>query len=182
MTSIPQEVTLTHNQRVEQIIAIIRAQVETIEGFGHLPPDRRRKVAGYSSNITDAELNAAAMACDAHPQLAAAAGMTGDEFRDAISYCTANNKLMDEMALEGAGIGYAVKMKRAVLASRARLVYLAAQNLNKPVDLLIPHIEKLRQAFSRPKKRAATPPTPPAPPTTTTPPAPTTTPPTEPKR
>jgi hypothetical protein len=169
MTTIPQEVTVTHNERAEQILEVVRTQVQTIEGFGHLPADRRRKVAGYSANITNAELNAAAMACDAHPQLAAAAGMTGDEFRDGISFCTANLKLMDELDLERAGIGHAVQMKRALMASRARLVYMAAQNLNKPIDMLIPHIEKLRNAFKRPKKRAATP-------------APTATPPTEPKR
>ncbi|MEA2464383.1 MAG: hypothetical protein QOJ98_2130 [Acidobacteriota bacterium] len=183
MTTIPQEVTLTHNQRAEQIIASIRSQVEGIEGYGHLPADRRRKVAGYSANITDAELNAAAMACDAHPQLAAAAGMTGDEFRDAIGFCAANTKLMAEMELDRGAIGHAVKLKRAVLASRARLVYQAAQNLNKPVDMLIPHIEMLRQLFSRPKRRTATGETP-APPTTTTPPASSTSPPasTEPKK
>jgi hypothetical protein len=183
MTTIPQEVTLTHNQRAEQIIAIIRAQVATIEGFGHLPADRRRKVVGFSSNITDAELHAAAMACDAHPQLAAAAGMTGDEFRDAISFCIAHKKLTDEMDLDKAGVSHAVNLKRAVLASRARLVYQAAQNLNKPIDMLIPHIEKLRVAFSRPKRRTAAT-DPPAPPTTTTPPASTTSPPasTEPKK
>jgi hypothetical protein len=116
------------------------------------------------------------MACDAHPQLAAAAGMTGDEFREAISFCVANTKLMDEMDLDRDGVGHAVKLKRATLASRARLVYQAAQNLNKPVDMLIPHIEKLRQAFSRPKRRTAAT-EPPAPPTTTTPPASTTSPP-----
>jgi hypothetical protein len=183
MTTIPQEVTLTHNQRAEQIIASVRSQVEAIEGFGHLPADLRRKVAGYSANISDAELNAAAMACDAHPQLAAAAGMSGDEFRDAISFCTANTKLKNEMELDTVAVGHAVKLKRAVLASRARLVYQAAQNLNKPVDLLIPHIEKLREAFSRPKRRTATT-EPPVPPTTTTPPASSTSPPasTEPKR
>jgi len=183
MTTIPQEVTLTHNQRAEQIIASIRSQVEAIEGFGHLPPDRRRKVAGYSANISDAELNAAAMACDAHPQLAAVAGMTGDEFRDAISFCTAHTKLKAEMELDASAVGHAVKLKRAVLATRARLVYQAAQNLNKPVDMLIPHIEKLREAFSRPKRRTSPDETP-APPTSTTPPASTTSPPasTEPKK
>jgi hypothetical protein len=186
MTTIPPEVTTSHNQRAEEIIGIIRAQMRTIEGFGHPPEDRKRKIAGYSANITDVELQAAASACDAHPQLRSAAGITGDEFRDGIVFCAANIKLINEMELEAAGIAYAVKLKRAVLANRARLVYLAAQNLNKPIDMLIPHIEKLRQAFRRPKKRAAAPaePVPPAPPTTTTPPAPSTSPPatTEPKK
>ncbi len=184
MTTIPPEVTITHNERAERILEAIRAQTQTIDGFGYLDEDRRRKVAGYGANITDAELNAAAMACDANPQLALAAGMTGDDFRDGISFCTANTKLMAELELERSGIGQAVQKKRAFLATRARFVYLAAQNLNKPLDLLVPHIATLREAFKR-KKRAAPPVEPTTPPVTTTPaptPAPTTTPPTEPKR
>jgi hypothetical protein len=164
MTTIRPELPLTHDQRTEQILAIVRAQVETVEGFGHPPPDQRRKIAGYNANITDAELDAAVMACDANPELAAAASITGDEIRDGITFCTANTKLMRELQLEAAGVGHAVKLKRAVLANRVRLVYQVAQALNKPLDVRVPHIERLRAVFSRPRKRTAKPDAPAAPP------------------
>ncbi|HYK00420.1 MAG TPA: hypothetical protein VE974_01600 [Thermoanaerobaculia bacterium] len=164
MTTIPNEVpiALDHHKRAEEIIEMLRAEVEQIEGFGHPPADRRRKVAGFSSNISEVELNAAAAACDATPELAAAARMTGAGFREGLSFCSANTKLADQLEVEAAGIRYAVRLKSAILANRARHVYQTAQSLNKPVDLLVPHIDKLRAAFKRPKKRAA-PPTDPAP-------------------
>lgn len=179
MTTIPNEVPVAvdHHKRAEEIIEIIRGAVETIDGFGHPPLDRRRKVAGISANISEVELNAAAAACDANPELAAAARMTGPEFRNGLSFCSANTKLADQLEVEAAGIRYAVQLKSAVLASRARHVYKTAQNLNQPVELIVPHVEKLRAAFKRPRKRAATPVDPAPPPATTTPPASTTPPP-----
>jgi hypothetical protein len=174
MTTIPNGVPipLDHHKRAEEIIERLRAEVESIEGFGHPPPDRRRKVVGFSANISEVELNAAAAACDATPELAAAALMTGAGFRDGISFCSANTKLADQLEVEAAGIRYAVKLKEAILANRARHVYQTAQSLNKPLDQLVPHIDKLRAAFKRPKKRvvpSTEPPSPPAPPATTTP-------------
>lgn len=176
MTTIPNEVLVAvdHHQRAEEIIGIIRGAVETIEGFGHPPPERRRKISGISANISEVELNAAAAACDANPELAAAARMTGPEFRNGLSFCSANTKLADQLEMEAAGIRYAVKLKSAVLASRARHVYKTAQNLNKPAELIVPHVETLRAAFKRPRKRVVTPVDPAPPPPTTTPPASTT--------
>ena len=174
MTTIPNEVPLSvdHHKRAEAIIEIIRAEVETIEGFGHPQAGRRRTLTGVIGVITDVELEAAARACDADPELAAAARMTGPQIRDGISFCSANTKLADQFEAQAAGIRYAVKLKRAILSNRARHVYQTAQSLNKPADLLFPLIAKLHDAFKRPKKRAATPAepaTPPAPPANTTP-------------
>jgi hypothetical protein len=174
MTTIPQEVLTNHHQLAEEIIEIVRARVESIDGFGHPPPDRRRKLNGVIGVITEVELNAAAAACDGNPELAAAARMTGAGFRDGISFCSANTRLADQLELEAAGLRYAVRLKRAVLASRARHVYKTAQTINKPIDQIIPHIDKLRAAFRRPRKRADTDTEPAPPPATNTPPASTT--------
>ena len=79
MSTIPNEVPLSvdHHKRAEAIIEMIRAEVETIEGFGHPQAGRRRTLTGVIGVITDVELEAAARACDADPELAAAARMTG---------------------------------------------------------------------------------------------------------
>jgi hypothetical protein len=174
MTTIPPEIPpgVDNYQRAQETIEILRERIQTVEGFGHPAPERRRKIAGYIANISDVELHAAARACDAQPRLAASAQMTGAQFREGISFCDANEKVMEELALQHDGLAAAVQSKRAELANAARRVYQTAQSLNKPgeANVIIPNIDALEAAFKRPRKRSATTPPPATPPASTTPP------------
>ena len=124
-----------------------------------------------------------AAACDVHPELAAAALMSGDEFRNGIAFCAAYDALRKQLELDAAALAYAVNSKRADLANRARRVLTIAESMNQPegTEVPVPLIDTIRATFKRPKKRTAitapaTPPVTPTPPVSNTPPV-TTTPP-----
>jgi hypothetical protein len=150
---------IDHHERAQETIEKLHDELATIEGYGYPSLKRRRKIAAIAGYITDAELLTAANACDANPELATAAMMTGEEFHHGLSFCTANLKLRDQLDIEAASITFAVNLKRADLAERARRVNQIAQSLNKLSDqkLAIPHADSLREVFSRPKKRRTTP-------------------------
>lgn len=166
MSVIPSETPVSQQQLAEEILNAIRVTVQRVPGFAHPTAAHRRKTAASAASLTDEAFQAVATACDAHPHLAVANQITSAEIREMLAFCALYQALVADFPIHARGVAYAIASRRSALAVRARRVYDFAKGLNKPADreLLVPHIDAIKEALKRPKKRAAaTPPATPAP-------------------
>jgi len=88
-----------------------REMAHSIHGFMHVPVSRRRQIGSVAA-IPDEFLQAASVACDAHPRLAVASQVTGQEFRDTMEFAREFLSVADELELLSRGLRGTVALRR----------------------------------------------------------------------
>lgn len=155
----------------------IRELARSIQGFGFAAKGRRLKISSKAA-LPDTFLDAAAVACDASPKLAAASGITGAEIRDTINFAAAFRSVAQELQLLGRGLEDTIAERRALAGTHSLRAYDLAKRMNAPEEreLLIPHLANMERALRSvrpgPKKPKTTPAPAPTTPPTTPPPTP----------
>lgn len=158
-----QETPSSHETAASDSLAQIRTIMQGVPGYGFAGAKHRSRIGAVAA-VPDRFLLAVALALDASPTLAAAAGVTGAELREAVSYAHAYRPFASELTLMGNGMLQGVQAKRADKASLAFKAYRLAKGYNSPADrqLLVPHIASMRAALGRgrPSVKATAPPEP----------------------
>ena len=153
------EIPSSHDVAARDALAQIRAIVQAVPGYGFAGTMHRRRIS-FLSAVPDRFFYAVALALDALPVLAAAAGVTGAELRDAVSYSNAYRPFATELTLMANGVVQGVIATRAEKANLGLKAYRLSRGYNSPGDreLLVPHLAGMREALGRgrPKSKSST--------------------------
>ena len=145
-----------HDLAAARMLTEIQAMMEAIRGFSFTSALHRRRITPYLTVPTEFLL-AVAVALDASPTLRIAAGITGTELREKLSFCNAYAPVGDDMKLKGDGLLQSVRSERAGANQLALKVYRVAKGLNAPADveLLVPHLANMKRTLGRGRRKAA---------------------------
>jgi len=140
----------SHEVAAREHLAQIRAIVQSVRGYGFATIKHRRRI-GLPAAVSDAFLNAVAVALDASEAFANAAGVTGAQLRDAIAYTNAYRPVANELELMASGIAQGVWTTRAEAAGLALKAYRLSKGFNSPSgpELFVPHIANMKKALGR---------------------------------
>jgi hypothetical protein len=153
------ETLSSHDVAARDALAQIRAIVQAVPGYGFAGTMHRQRIS-FLSAVPDRFFYAVAVALDALPIVAAAAGVTGAQLRDAVAYSNAYRPFANELALMANGVVQGVIATRAEKASLGLKAYRLSKGYNSAADreLLVPHIANMREALGRgrPKSKSST--------------------------
>lgn len=154
MTTIPLPEPINHIEAVRALLAEVRSVRERIVGFEHNRPSERSRL-NLNAGTSDQFLESCATAIEASPPLAATARTQPAILRDVIIFSQAYTSLADELELTARGLRYTIARRRAEAAQMALQTYAIAKSLNRPPEreVLVPHIQAMKRAFKRKRKR-----------------------------
>jgi hypothetical protein len=161
MTTIPEITPIDFEKVAATLLVQVRQITQSISGFGFLTKTRRRQIA-TSASVPDAFLKSTAVACDAQPELAAAASISSSELRQAIEFTRAFNSVADELELLARGLRDTVADQRYDVARRALRVYALAKTFDGAADrvMFVPHLKNMKRDLGRSRTKLATEPEP----------------------
>ena len=158
MTVIPEPPTPTptvHDVAAQKFLGEMQALVQNVRGYGFITRLHRRRINPTATLPTEF-LYAVAVALDASEKLRSMTGYTGDQIRDAISFCNAYGPAVDEVKLKAEGLQDAVKTQRSEAGQVAFHVYRVARSAKNALEKeeIFPHLETMKRALGRGRKKA----------------------------
>ena len=148
------ETPTAHAEAASQFLTQLRTMLQSISGFAHVTPGRRRRI-NPTASVRDAFLQTVAVALDSSDVLASAAQVRGPDLRDAVSFKNAFEPVAVELELAARGLRETIATRRSDAGTRALRAYSMAKSLNRPSDreLLIPHIRDMARTLNRGRRR-----------------------------
>lgn len=158
----PGSALTAHDAGAARLLENTQSLVQVVRGYGFISRKHSRAINPTATLPTEFLL-AVAVALDASESLRQSSELTGDQIRDVVSFCNAYGPAANEMQLKAEGVLQAVKTQRSSAGQVCLRVYRVARSSNLPSDreMLFPHLENMKRALARGrKKRAAAKPSP----------------------
>ncbi len=154
MTHPANDAELSHQQNADRIRLDLKRMVRGIRGFALLTAERRRRVV-VSGHVDDDYLRSIIGLLDHHPDLAATAGLSGDEIREHLLFTGAYQSVGQELILHGHTMTDTIINERSSIGQRALHVHQIARTLNHPAGAssVVPHLEALDRDYTRGRRR-----------------------------
>ena len=119
-----------HSEAALGLLQQIRAILETIGSTTLVDNASQRRLSALAG-MSDEQIEAAAVAMDANPQLAATSEFTSAQLRDAVAYSRAYRPLVQEFRLGATKLMQKIVTIRAEAGLQASKIYNIAKNLNR---------------------------------------------------
>ena len=154
MTHPGNDTELSHQQNADTIRLDLKRMARGIRGFALLTAERRRRVV-VSGHVDDDYLRRIIGLLDHHPDLAAIAGLSGDEIREHLRFTGAYQGVGQELLLHGHTMTDTIINERSSIGQRALRVHQIARTLNHPAEdnSVVPHLEALDRDYTRGRRR-----------------------------
>lgn len=149
---------LSHEDAARELIAQFRARLFAIDGFGFLPPGKRRKLSP-AANVSDRFVESVASTASNNVSLAPSATAPGAlspaQLRDGLSFSNAYLRACDELEVLVRGLRETALAKRAEVGDNALRLYRISQAINRTADpeLLVPEVGLMRRTLGRGRGR-----------------------------
>lgn len=148
---------LSHDAAAHQMIVAIRKMIqERLPGLGTYDTGHLRRFTAAAS-IPDEFFEAVAAGIDETPELGLANRLTSAEARDVITRSLVYNAFADQLEQIVRGVRTVIIEERYDVGHRALAVYGTAKSISRPNRSPVPHVEIMRRALGRRKKKKSAP-------------------------
>lgn len=155
MTNIP-DVPRSHAEAGRELMLRVRALRESVPGLILIPNERLKELINAAS-VSDEFLEKVVIGVEATPDLASASKLVPAEVVDVIEFSRAYAGPIGEVELLFRMLRHTIIVRRAKVGQEALKAFALAKGLNRPrkSDLFVPHLEAMRRALGRGRRKPA---------------------------